>query len=455
MHAVDTSYEQAADASARDLSHLPGTNGSPVVGHLLKMVKDFNGTVTRHYEKYGEVSRFGQGFIQKGVLVLGPENYKKIYLDPERNFSPKMGYQQSLGPFYGGGLLLHDFDEHRFQRRVFQNSFKNEAMQGYAELMNPILADRLEQWGSEADFLFFNHIKALLLDIAAKVFFGIDDLGEDAKKLNQAFIDIAEKGMMGIIKLDIPGLKFHEGLKAKHYAESFIKQLIPERRANDGQDFMSYVVKEKKENGEYFTDDELAPHLTFLMFAAHDTTTSALSHLVMHLGQNPQIQEALREESMALGKEVLEYEDLEKLPYLDRAFLESLRLNPSVSMMTRRTIRECELGGFRIPANTVLFLPPFFNHRMAKWWDDPLKFDPDRFLPERAEHKRHPFQFVPFGGGAHKCIGMHFATMNAKCFMYQFLRKYRFKTPANYNPWMQIVPMPRPGDMLPLTLERL
>jgi cytochrome P450 len=175
----------------------------------------------------------------------------------------------------------------------------------------------------------------------------------------------------------------------------------------------------------------------------------------MLLGQNPQWQETLREECRALDKPYLEYEDLHSLPNLDNALMESLRLYPSVSMMARRTIRDSEIGGYFVPANTVLIMPPAFNHRMEAWWDDPLKFDPDRFGPQRQEHKRHSFSFVPFGGGIHKCIGMHFAQMNAKCFMYQFLSRYRFETPQGYQPKMQTVPMPRPADLLPLRLSRL
>lgn len=455
IETMDLSYQSKPDTDGAGLSHIPGSKGWPIVGYLPKMVKDFHGTIEKHVAQYGEVSRFGQGFIHDGVLVVGPDNWKRILLDAERNFSPKMGYAKSLGYFYGGGLLLRDFDEHRYQRRVFQASFKNEAMKGYAELMNPIMAGHLQQWQKDPNFLFFPHIKEMLLDIAAKVFFGIEDLGDDADKLNQALIDIAEKGMMSIFPIDFPGFSFHKGIQAKKFADNFIGKMIPERRAGNGRDFMSYVVKEKDDHGRYFPDQDLIEHLTFLMFAAHDTTTSALSHLVMLLGQNPEVKEKVREELKGLNKPFLEYDDLDRLPYLEMAFLESLRIYPSVSMMTRRTIRECEMGGQRLPENTVLFLPPRYNHTMAKWWDNPMKFDPDRFSPERAEHKRHPFMFHPFGGGAHKCIGMHFAMMNAKCFMHQFLLQYDFETPPGYNPWMHVIPMPRPGDFLPLKLKKL
>ncbi|HQQ64171.1 MAG TPA: cytochrome P450 [Pseudomonadales bacterium] len=447
-------YTLQPDANQNDLRHIPGFNGLPFAGRLPWMIKDFNGSIQEHYEKFGEISYMNMGVLG-GLLVLGPENYKQVYLDLDRNFSPKMGYMKSLGDFYRRCILLRDFDEHRYQRRVFQAAFKNDAMRGYLHMMNPILKRHIESWEHKRDFHFFEGIKANLLDVAAKVFFGLDDLGDDARKLNQAFIDVAEKGMMGLIKKEIPGLKFYTGKKAKRYMDGYISNLIPARRQGDGIDFMSYVVKEKDENGNYFPDLDLTEHLTFLMFAAHDTTTSALSHLVMLLGQHPEWQERLRKEAMSLDKEFIDYDDMEKLTDMNNAFLEGLRLYPSVSMMTRRTVRPCTLGGIRIPANTVLFLPPHFNHTMKEYWDEPLKFDPDRWAPDRQEQKRHPFQFVGFGGGAHKCIGMHFAQMNAKAFMFQFLRRYRFETSPGYNPWMQIIPMPRPGDMLPLKLTRL
>jgi cytochrome P450 len=447
-------YIQAPDATPKDLSHIPGLKGLPIAGRLPWMIKDFNGAIREHYEKFGEVSYLNMG-VTRGVLVLGPENYKHIYLDMDRNFSAKMGYMKSLGFFYRRGLLMRDFEEHRYQRRVFQAAFKNDAMRGYLHMMNPIIQRHIKEWGDQKDFHFFPGIKETLLDVASKVFFGIDDLGADAKTLNQALTDIAEKGMMGLIKKEIPGLKYNAGMKAKRFADGYIGKLIPERRQGSGIDFMSYVVKEKNDQGEYFPDIDLIEHLTFLMFAAHDTTTSALSHLVMLLGQHPEWQERLRKEAMAIDKEFIDWDDLEKMPDMNNAFLEGLRLYPSVGMMTRRTIRPCKIGGFDLPANTVVFLPPQFNHTMKEHWDNPMQFDPDRWASDRQEQKRHPFQFVGFGGGAHKCIGMHFAQMNAKAFMFQFLRTYRFETKPGYQPWMQVLPMPRPGDMLPLKLTRL
>ena len=98
-----------------------------------------------------------------------------------------------------------------------------------------------------------------------------------------------------------------------------------------------------------------------------------------------------------------------------------------------------------------------YQHRMEQWWSEPHKFDPNRFAPERAEHHKHKFLWAPFGGGAHKCIGLHFAQMLFKCVLFQLLRNYRFELPSGYpdNPPMQHVPFPKVKDDLPLLLRPL
>ena len=92
------------------MSVIPGSNGWPVVGHLPHMLRDFkrcSGNV--HVARYGEVSRFGQGFIHRGVLVVGPDNWKQVLIDKDRNFSSKMGYEKAVAPFYGRGLASARF----------------------------------------------------------------------------------------------------------------------------------------------------------------------------------------------------------------------------------------------------------------------------------------------------------------------------------------------------------
>ena len=111
----------------------------------------------------------------KGVLLIGPDLYKEIYLDKDCNFSAEMGYRGSLGRYYKGALLLRDHDEHRFQRRMMQSAFKNDAMKIYIDTMGPMIGRAVASWGNTPEMKFFPAIKQNLLDVAARIFVGLDE----------------------------------------------------------------------------------------------------------------------------------------------------------------------------------------------------------------------------------------------------------------------------------------
>jgi cytochrome P450 len=454
MNLPVSDHRSFPDASLKELGHVPGSAGVPLLGKTPALFRDFYGTVQKHQEKFGLVSKIGIG-LQKGVLVLGPQNSQQVLLDSERNFSSQMGYRETAGAWFGEAILSRDFDEHRLHRRVFQTAFKFDAMQGYSEGINGIVSDALKTWEGREEIVFMPFIKALLMNIGAKIFYGIDDLGEDAARFTKAFNLILDKGMLSLIKKDIPPLSFYYGQKGRRFVYQYLDSLIDDRRRSDGRDFMSYLVKSTRDDGSYFSNAELIDHLSFLFFAAYDTTSAGLCHLLMHLAANPALQEALREESLQLPQDEVTFRDVEHLNGIEMAFNEALRLYPSAAIIQRRSIRQCQIGGIEIPAHTMLFMVPGFNHRMPEFWSDPETFDPGRFSEERQEHRKHKFQFMPFGGGAHKCIGMNFAQMNAKLFMHQLLRQYRVALRPGYRVTSQILPTPCPPQGLPLALEKI
>jgi cytochrome P450 len=442
------------DATLKELAHVPGRRGVPILGMTPWLFRDFYGTLNKHHERYGLLSKIGIG-LQQGVLALGPQNCQQVLLDQEKNFSSQMGYKESAGVWFGNAILSRDFDEHRLHRRVFQSAFKFEAMQGYSEGINRIVSDALKGWEGHDEIVFMPFIKSLLMNIGAKIFYGIHDLGDDAARFIEAFNLILDKGMLSLIRKDLPPLGFYYGQKGRRFVYRYLDSLIEERRSVDGRDFMSYLVKSTRDDGSYFSNEELIDHLSFLFFAAYDTTSAGLCHLLMHLAANPAVQDQLRDESLQLREDEITFSDVDKLSGVDMAFNEALRLYPSASILLRRSIRECQIGGVEIPAHTMIFMAPGFNHRMPQFWSDPEKFDPERFSEERQEHRRHKFQYLPFGGGAHKCIGMNFAQMNAKLFMHQLLRQYRVSLRPGYKIGSQILPTPCPPQGLPLLIEKL
>ncbi len=449
MSTANKDYLSQPDNKA--IKHIPGEVGYPFLGKALDVMDDLLGMSRKCHAKWGNVSRIGMG-PQRGLLVLGADNYKKVFLDGDKNFSVAMGYAEQLGAFYTGGLLLRDFDDHRFQRRMMQSAFKTAAMKDYVDIMNPILLNNMQRWPQGKQVPFFPLIKESLLEVGARIFIGVKEYGEQAETLSDAFLSV-NGGLSSATHFDLPGTKWRKGLKGKLRLHDFFRDQIPKRRAEDGDDMLSFMCKETDDDGNHFPELDIIQNAAFLLFAAHDTTTSVLCHLMMYLGQHPKWRERLREESLALGKPTLDYDDLEKMEGLDLCFSEVLRLHPSVPVAVRRTIRECELEGHRVPPNTLLFMPPCYNQRDEQYWTEPDSFDPDRFSAERQEHKRHPFCYHPFGGGAHKCIGMHFAAMLVKCFMHQFLLNYDFETPDSYSPKLQWVPIPKPADGVPITIR--
>jgi cytochrome P450 len=285
--------------------------------------------------------------------------------------------------------------------------------------------------------------------VAADIFVGVQERGAQMQKLNQAFLDVV-KGLMFIRPINLPGFTYHRGLKGKEVLQSFIRSLIPARRAGNGTDVLTYFCKEKNELGESFTEEEIIGQMAFLLFAAHDTTTAALTHTIYYLVRHPEIKQRLYEECVSLGVDELNYDQLEAGPYMQMVFNETQRIRPSVPLLPRRTVREVEMAGYKVPANTQVFIFSRYSHYMPEYWSNPFTFDPERF--ERGEHKKHPFQFHPFGGGAHKCIGMHFSQMEYKCFLHQFMLKFDFERTNQKDPWMQTLPLPKPSDDMPIRL---
>ena len=450
--ALKTRYEDYVnEPNCRDLDHIPGSYGPPLLGQTLEYFRDPFPFAQRRYREYGELSRMSAAGARV-LLCLGPDLMQRILLDPQHDFSSRMGFHQRMSRFFGNSLIVEDFEHHRFSRRIAQTAFKNSSLKHYNVEINRIYSAALTAWSARSGetLSFFSHIKNLLLLVAEQVFMGES---ESNPRVTQAFVDCA-KGTMYLIPWELPGTALRRGLAGRRYLEAYVGERVARKREGDDLDILSHFCRERDENGNFFTDENITNQMIFLLFAAHDTTTSALTSTIDYLTVYPDIRERLERECRAPAADFLQHEDLDSLPYLQQVFNEVQRIRPSVPGVPRRTVREVELAGHRVPAHTLLHILPRFTHWMEDYWTEPQRFDPDRFSPQRAEHKQHPFQFHPFGGGAHKCIGMHFAQMEYKCFMYQFLRRFDFEA-ARREPEVPVktFPLPCPVDGMPIVLS--
>jgi cytochrome P450 len=434
------------------LDHIPGEDGYPVIGNTLEQLSDYRGFTMRMVAKYGRVYR-NNSFGGRSVALHGPEANELVMFDRDKIFSSEQGWGPVLNLLFPRGLMLMDFEKHRADRKVLSVAFKPEPMRHYAESLNEGIKDRVASWSGQT-FQFYAAIKKLTLDLAATSFLGIP-FGPEADKVNKAFVDMVQASI-GVVRVPMPFTAMGRGAKGRAYLVDYFGRMVPERREGTGEDIFSQICRARDDNGDYMSADAIVDHMNFLMMAAHDTITSSITSLVWMLAKHPEWQDKLREEMLAVSPagEGVGHNSLGELELTEWAFKEALRLVPPVPSFPRRALKDFEYGGYMIPAGTSVGVSPAFTHMMPEHWPEPEKFDPMRFSPEVAR-ERHKYAWVPFGGGAHMCLGLHFAYMQAKIFFHHVITTHRIVVAPGYEPKWQVLPIPRPKDGLMVTFEPL
>ena len=436
-------HERIRRASSRpDVRHIPGEDGLPFVGSLLEQLPDPRAFGRRMHDTYGPVFRTRM-FGRPWVILLGPEANELVLFDRERAFSSEQGWAPMLERVFPRGLMMMDGEAHRAHRKILGVAFKPAPMARYAEAMQAGIAERIAAW-SGRDIRFYPEIKQLTLDLAATSFLGIP-LGPEASRINRAFMDEVAASV-GIVRWPLPGTAMGRGVAGRRYLIELFKREVPKRRTSDGDDLFSQICRATDEDGNHLDPQQIADHMNFMMMAAHDTITSSLTTTMWQLGLNPDWQDRLRAEAEANPPD--------SLPLAEQVFKEALRLMPPVTSLPRLAVKPFRFGGYDIPAGVTVSISPTFVHRMPGIWPDPERFDPERFTPD-AVRARHKYAWVPFGGGAHMCLGLHFAMLQMRLFLHALLPGHRITlTGAQPTRW-QAWPIPKPRDGLPLRLERL
>lgn len=433
---------------ARSFASIPVPSALPLVGHTLPYFFNTIDFVRRARDRYGDVVRFRVAG-EDSVVFFGPDAVEFVLVDREDNFSAGGGWGFRLGRFFRGGLLIRDGDDHRHSRRIMAGAFRPGPMKEYLTILTRVMDQELDGWQDQKDFRFYPAFKQLSLQVAASCFLGITSTRETAR-VNAAFMDTVA-ATMALIRYPLPGTAWHRGVRGRRYLEEYLTAMLPEKRRQESGDIFSRFCHATDEKGERFTDKEVVDHMIFLLMAAHDTITSSASSLAWLLAQHTEWQDRLYQE---LPEGELSLAGLSRMKAHEWCFHEALRLYPPLHTVPRRSLRDLEYAGYRIPAGTVVQTSIATTHRLDKFWQNPDAFEPERFAPPREENKQHPYLFTPFGAGPHICIGMGFAGMQIKAFLHSFLRRYRTSPRPGQQFRVNFIPIPKPVDDLPLILTR-
>ncbi|GAA1975864.1 cytochrome P450 [Amycolatopsis minnesotensis] len=441
--------ELAAPPPGSGLKPVLGDAGPPVIGHAVNFMRFGIPFGLHRYETYGPVSWMG-AFGRRIVTLSGPDATQAALVNKDKAFSQE-GWKFFIERFFDRGLMLLDFGEHHLHRRIMQQAFTRDRLEGYVRQMGPSIRAGVGRWPTTGSNRLYFTLKQLTLDVATQVFMDMDS-PDDAGRINRAFVDSVRAGT-AIVRHPVPGGRWAAGLHGRKVLERYFAAELPGKRARSGSDLFSALCQATSEDGERFTDTDIVNHMIFLMMAAHDTSTITATAAAYHLAKHPEWQERAREESLALGDELPDLGALDRLSTVDMVLKESLRLVAPVPSLARKTVRDTEVLGHHIPAGSMVGISPTVNHFAPECWTDPMRFDPDRFGPARREDRSHRFAWMPFGGGAHKCIGLHFGTSEVKLLLHEMLRRYRWTVPAGYAAKWDYVSLPVPVDGLPMHLE--
>jgi cytochrome P450 len=325
-----------------------------------------------------------------------------------------------LGPLLGWhSLLLLDGGRHLAERRLMMPPFQGERMHAYAEVMLEVTDQAIDGWPHGRAFAFQSQMQAITLDVILRTVFGLDDGGDyhHLRERLQTLVGVAANPLWLIpwLRFDLgPLLPWTKLVRTRQEVERILFDEFGRRRAMDRggrTDVLSTLLDARYEDGRGMTDAELRDEMITLLLAGHETTATALAWATYHVLRTPRVLARIRAELDAVvGSGELRAEHLPRLEYLDAVIKEALRINPVLDDVGRLVKQPMEIGGWRVPAGVIAAPQIYLVHHRADLWPDPYVFDPERFVGRRM----NPYEFLPFGGGARRCIGMGFALYEMK-----------------------------------------
>ncbi len=410
----------------------PGPKGRLLLGLLPEFRRNAPEFLLGVARDHGDLAYFRLG-RQHIYVVSHPDWIKDVLVTHQANFT-KSRMLERARVLLGDGLLTSKGEFHTRQRRLVQPGFHRDRLPGYGAAMVECAERCRDRWESGATFDVSKEMMRLTLAIVARTLFSADvtsEADEIGAALTQVF-ELFETVLMPfsewIEKLPLPSVRRFERARAR--LDQTIYRIIAEHRASgcDNGDLLSMLLlAQDDETHGGMTDQQVRDEALTLFLAGHETTANALTWTWYLLSQNPEAEAKLHAEiDRVLAGRLPTLEDLPQLRYTEMVFSEAIRLYPPAWGVGRRAIEDYRVGGHTIPARSILLMSPYVVHRNPRWFPEPEKFDPERWLPERAA-ERPKFSYFPFGGGARVCIGERFAVMEGVLLLATIAQRWRLR----------------------------
>lgn len=410
---------------------VPGIGeGAPLFTDPSVMLKDPLGTTSQIVEQCGNIA-----FLPSigSYIISDAEFIEEMLTINERAFSKSAETMDKISPAIGRGLSTLIGDEWKRQRRLANPAFNKRSVASFVELFHECIDEMFDAWdragATEVDIT--KEMKKLTLRIVIKCLFSTDIAGF-SDEVTMALEVLQE---FSILKLWSPAsidrLQQEEYEQAKTNIDSIIYGIIAARRADPSQErqdlLAMYMAAYYEDTGKGMSDEQLRHEVMNLFLAGHETTANGVAFAFYLLAKHPpEQQKIMAEVDYVLGASKGSSEQLKQLDLTARVFKESLRLYPSSWGMSRVALEPYHFKGYFFPAGADIIVAQWGLHRCATYWQNPLVFDPDRFLPERIKDV-HKYAYLPFGAGARKCIGFLLAESEGQTILARVVQRYRLE----------------------------
>ena len=394
------------------------------------MTRDPLGTIKRRFETYGDLY-FTRSQGDPLFVTRHPDHFHEVLVLKAGDFEKR---SVDLGPFLGEGLLTANGEHWRRQRRLIQPGFRHERLQHYAQTMVEAADAMAHRWLKSPQRDVGRDMMALTLAVVGKALFNyetqekVEDVARSMDALQRAVIAFDFFPRWVPTPLHLRTQRALKSLDRLIFELIEARRTVPDDVARQG-DLLEHLLATDE-----MTTQQLRDELVTLFLAGYETTSLSLTWTWYLLAQNPDWERQLHAElDQVLGDRSPTVEDLDALNVTRRVLQESMRIFPPVYVVPRIAVRDTEIAGFAAPAGTEVVLWTYWAHHDPRWFPNPERFDPDRFLPNR-DGVRHPHALLPFGAGSRTCIGRHFAEMEATLVLANLARRFRLEASDNHAP---------------------
>jgi cytochrome P450 len=371
-------------------------------------------------------------------LVNHPEHIEHVLVQHAHNYDKNTRSVAKLRATCGRSLLSTEGETWQRHRQLIQPAFQPDSLKRFVPDMFDCTGQMLDRWSEAArtgrPLDIVSEMMHVTLTIAARCLFGAE-IARDADTVERCLGVILDDTWRRLESW-VDWSRISTALQNRAYRaavqeiDQIVNRMVAKRRQQreDTNDLLSILLRSHDgANGTRLDDQELRDACVTLLLEGHETTANALAWTCYLLASSEPVETRLREElRIVSGGRPPGQSEVERLTYTEQVFAEAIRLYPSIWIMERHVVADDEIGGCLIPGGSTVLISPYVLHRHPKFWPDCETFDPERFAPQ-AIAARAKLAYLPFGTGAHQCIGHHMASLVARVVLASIGQRFRMR----------------------------